>query len=127
MRKIFVFAFVLAMIFSSFCSAAFATANDNIAKPTAVESFTTRSTKAVYSDGWSTMYHGTGSAVNVTMHNNVASYVSIQMLDYSNNIVWSEYLSLAPSATRQYYVGADVAKVQAMSTFYPGTIDVTVA
>lgn len=111
---------ISAMMFCMFVPMSYA---DSVSNPnhgemsilnTEDEPFLVRGDNAIglYNDIWKVVYRGNGSAVNLTVHNSTGFWFSVRMYDYGGTKVWEEQFSLAPYASRIYYVGSNVARVE---------------
>ena len=75
-------------------------------------SYSTRGTKAVYSDIWTTIYSKSNYATNIQVHDLTGRYYDICMYDASGTQVWYQDHSIAPNGTGYYYLGSNVRTVQ---------------
>lgn len=90
-------------------------------------SYSTRGTKAVYSDIWTTIYSKSNYATNIQVHDLTGRYYDICMYDASGTQVWYQYHSIAPNGTGYYYLGSNVRTVQLRVSDGkgPGTVNVS--
>ena len=90
-------------------------------------SYSTRGTKAVYSDIWTTIYSKSNYATNIQVHGLTGRYYDICMYDASGTQVWYQYHSIAPNGTGYYYLGSNVRTVQLRVSDGkgPGTVNVS--
>lgn len=87
----------------------------------------TRGTKAVYSDIWTTIYSKSNYATNIQVHDLTGRYYDICMYDASGTQVWYQDHSIAPNGTGYYYLGSNVRTVQLRVSDGkgPGTVNVS--
>lgn len=115
MKKLHIFVFATMLLACSALSVP-ALAAEPEHPATDVEQQYAQSSQYIYSDVWTTVYHGSGRAVTLTIRSTFDNYCCIRMLDSSGNQLWYQYHSVAPHGTSTYNVGANVARVQLIAS-----------
>lgn len=122
------FAAVISSVLILSCAGmpAFAAEATNMSSQITV-SDSTRGTKTVYSDIWTTVYSKGSTATNIQIHDLTGRYYDIQMLDSSGTQVWYQYHSIAPNGTGYYYLGSNVrtVKLRVSDGMGPGSVSVS--
>ena len=106
-RSIIATLLVAILLTCSFATTAFA-AESSEPTQTTILSSTDVGKHNVYSDVWSTIYHGTGKSATIHVRNDTSFYLDIQMLDANGNQLWYQRHTVAAGGTGHYNVGADV-------------------
>ena len=110
-RSIIATLLVAILLTCSFATTAFA-AESSEPTQTTILSSTDVGKHNVYSDVWSTIYHGTGKSATIPVRNDTSFYLDIQMLDANGNQLWYQRHTVAAGGTGHYNVGADVKSVR---------------